>query len=149
MKKIITILILLSLIFSFNTSYAQEVGGPSKPTSEIGGPSKPIVPAKKPTQNYQRLENPIKVDSIEAVILLAVDIAIYIGVAFAILAIIFVGFKFVYARGKPEEISKAREWLMWIIIGLAVLISARVMVEIVKNTLIESGVVNENVFKKP
>ena len=95
-----------------------------------------------------KLQNPLKVNSIEAVILLAVDIMIYVGVSFAILALIFVGFKFVMAQGKPEEINKAKEWFLWIIIGLAVLISAKVIVEIVQNTLVKSGVVNQG-FLKP
>ncbi len=95
------------------------------------------------TYAQSKLQNPLKVDSIEAVILLVVDIMVYVGVSFAILAMIFVGFKFVTAQGKPDEITKAKEWFMWIIIGLAVLISAKVIVEIVKNTLVNSGVVNE------
>lgn len=95
-----------------------------------------------------KLQNPLKVNSIEAVILLAVDIMIYVGVSFAILALIFVGLKFVMAQGKPEEINKAKAWFLWIIIGLAVLISAKVIVEIVQNTLVKSGVVNQG-FLKP
>ena len=104
-------------------------------------------PATQTNQPAQKLQNPLKVDSIKAVILLAVDIMIYVGIAFAILAIIFVGFKFVMAQGNPDKISEAKEWFLYIIIGLAVLISARVIVDIVQNTLTKSGVVNENLWK--
>ncbi len=73
---------------------------------------------------------------------------IYLGISFAILAIIWVGFKFVLAQGNPEKIKEARTWFFYIIIGLAILISARVIVEVVQNTLIKSGVVNQNAWTR-
>lgn len=103
--------------------------------------------APQASQPAQKLQNPLKVTSIKEVIFLAVNIMVYIGVSFAILAIIFVGFKFVMAQGKPEEISKAKEWFLYIIIGLAILISAKVIVEIIQNTLVKSGVVNEKLWE--
>lgn len=93
-----------------------------------------------------KLQNPLKVNSIQAIIFLAVDIAIYVGVSFAILAIIFVGFKFVLAQGNDTKLTDAKKWFFYIIIGLAILISSKVIVEIVKNTLVKSGVVNESLF---
>ncbi len=96
-----------------------------------------------------KLQNPLKADNVQQVILLAVNVAIYVGVSFAILAIIFVGFKFVFAQGNEAKLKEAKFWLLYIIIGLAILISAKVIVEIVANTLVKSGVVNEDVFKLP
>lgn len=93
-----------------------------------------------------KLENPLKAESIRDVIFLIVDLAIWLGTAFAILAIIFVGFKFIYAQGKPEEIKEAKMWFMYIIIGLAILISSKVIVVIIQNTLTDTGVVNRSVF---
>ncbi len=93
-----------------------------------------------------KLENPLKAESIRDVIFLIVDLAIWLGTAFAILAIIFVGFKFIYAQGKPEEIKDAKMWFMYIIIGLAILISSKVIVVIIQNTLTDTGVVNRSVF---
>ena len=146
MKKGIFIIIILGLLAFPIFIFAQPIDSTNR-NPKIDSTNKPS--AVKTTSLSSKLQNPLKVDSIEEVILLAVNIAIYIGVAFAILAIIFVGFKFVAAQGKPEEISKAREWFLWIVIGLAVLISARVIVEIIKNTLIQAEVVDENVFRKP
>ena len=142
MKKIILISILFSFLISFGvTLAATDSTGNPPPTDSTGQETTPK------TQILPKLQNPLKVSSVEGVIFLAVDIAIYIGVAFAILAIIWVGFKFVLAQGNSEKLKEAREYFLWIIIGLAVLISARVIVEIVQNTLIKSGVVNEKVFK--
>ncbi|HEY9583711.1 MAG TPA: hypothetical protein VJI66_01970 [Candidatus Paceibacterota bacterium] len=142
MKKAFLItLLLIPLLFSFNYVYSQVNIGGNTPKVNIGGntPKTSDCPPGK-------LCNPLKVKSIEEAILLAVDIAIYIGVAFAILAIIFVGFKFVAAQGNETKLKDAKLWFLWIVIGLAVLISARVIVEIIKNTLIASEVVNKDVF---
>lgn len=111
-----------------------------------GNVPNPATTGNTNTGSFSKIENPLKVDNIRDVIFLAVDIAIYVGSAFAVLAIIFVGFKFVMAQGKPDEIKKAGNWFFAIIIGLAILISSKVIVEIVKNTLVDSGVVNQGVF---
>ena len=140
-KKLASILLLLTLMPGA-VSFAQDATV-NKPTTD----ATVNKPATQTNQPAQKLQNPLKVDSIKAVILLAVDIMIYVGIAFAILAIIFVGFKFVMAQGNPDKISEAKEWFLYIIIGLAVLISARVIVDIVQNTLTKSGVVNENLWK--
>lgn len=153
MKKILLIALLLLVIIPGSVSYAQEDENPSMPVGNNANPSFPVgndAPAPKPPTTStpaQKLENPLRVDSIEAVIFLAVDIMIYVGVAFAILAIIFVGFKFVMAQGNSDKLTEAKQWFLYIIIGLAVLISAKVIVEIVENTLIESGVVNEDFWR--
>lgn len=92
------------------------------------------------------LQNPLKVNSIQDVIFLAVDLSIYVGTSFAVLALIYVGFKFVAAQGNEKELIAAKQWLFYIVIGLAILISSKVIVVIVKNTLINSGVVDSKVF---
>lgn len=99
-------------------------------------------------QTITKLENPLKVNSVQQVIYLAVDIATYAGVAFAILALIYVGFKFVLAQGSEDKLKEAKAWFLYIIVGLAILISAKVIVEIVKNTLSDAGVVDKSVFNQ-
>ncbi|MEK7184795.1 MAG: hypothetical protein AAB683_01515 [Patescibacteria group bacterium] len=147
MKKIILIISIFVTIFTYSSLYAEVGGSSNTGAGAVTGSSKPTPTNTSITQKFTPLQNPLKVGSIEGVIFLAVDIAIYIGVSFAILAIIFVGFKFVMARGDQTALKNAKEWFMYIIIGLAILISARVTVEIVQNTLIKSGVVNEKLFK--
>lgn len=115
-------------------------GGTTMDTG-AGGPSQ--------NQTFTKLQNPLKADSVEEIIFLAVDVAMYLGAIVAVLLIIFVGFKFVFAQGKAEELKKAKMWLLYIVIGLAILISAKVIVEIVKNTLVKSGVVDKTVFTLP
>jgi hypothetical protein len=138
MKKIILGLVVIGMFIGGNIVYAV-------PTGQVG--DAPVGDVNKgSSQTITALQNPLKANSIREVIFLAVDIAIYIGTIFAVLAIIFVGFKFVAAQGNETKLKDAKTWFMWIIIGLAILISSKVMVEIVKTTLINSGVVDKSVF---
>jgi nitric oxide reductase large subunit len=121
MKKIITSFIFITFLSVFSVSFAVE---------------------------SNKLTNPLKVESVQGVIYLAVDIAMYIGVAFSILALIYVGFQFVMAQGNTDKLKEAKMWLLYIIVGLAILISARVIVEILKNTLSSAGVVDSSVFNR-
>jgi uncharacterized protein involved in response to NO len=93
------------------------------------------------------LQNPLKVNSIGGLIQEAVVVFSYIVVIFAVLALVYVGLKFILARGNPEELSRLKEWLLWIVIGVAIVIGARVIVSVVINTLESSGVVDERVIQ--
>ncbi len=148
MKKIILIPILLSILFSFNFALAvdETVNRPG-PDETVNEPTRTTTPGN--TNSIAKLQNPLNAKSVKDVILLAVDIMVWLGVCFAILAIIWVGFKFVMAQGDPKAISEAKSWFFYIIIGLAILISAKVIVEIVQNTLTKAGVVNENAWTPP
>ncbi len=143
MKKIILCLIIIIVLSLSNPAFAitgnQDTGGGSGNTTQT---------QQDNTKTLPKITNPLKSDSVQDVIFLAVDIAIYIGTAFAILAIIFVGFKFVEARGNETKLKDAKQWFLWVIVGFAILISSKVIVEIVKNTLINSGVVNESVWNR-
>lgn len=52
-----------------------------------------------------------------------------------VLAIIYSGFKFVMAQGDPGEIKKAREGLMYVLIGAAILLGATGISLAIKGTL--------------
>ena len=93
-----------------------------------------------------KLPNPLTTDSVQGVLYLIADIGTYIGVIVAVLAIIYVGFKFVVAQGNPEKISEAKMFLLYVVIGVAILIGARAIIDIIKNTLTSAGVVQPGVF---
>ena len=131
---------MILVVMMGGVTYAADGGA----TLDGGAGGKPVT-----TQTFTKLQNPLKAESIQEIIFLAVDIAVYIGAAFAVLAIIFVGFKFVFAQGNETKLKEAKMWLLYIVIGLAILISAKVIVEIVKNTLVKSGVVDKSVFTLP
>ena len=63
------------------------------------------------------------------------------------LAIVWVGFQFILAQGKPDRMNELKTWLLWIMVGIAVVIGARLMVDIVINTLGATGVVDQSVIQ--
>lgn len=82
-----------------------------------------------------KLENPLKFGSIEGLVTGLVDIALQVGVVVAALSLIWVGFKYVAARGNPKKIEEAHQALLYTIIGIAILFGAKVIVEIIKGTI--------------
>ena len=96
--------------------------------------------------NLTTLCNPLNANSIQDVILLLVNIATYIGVILAVLALIYVGFKFIAAQGNPAKLESARKFLLGVVIGIAILLGAQAIVLIIKNTLTSAGVVQSTAF---
>jgi Type IV secretion system pilin len=117
------------------------------PASGVGVPQSTTQPAKQ--GKLPVLSNPLFSSSVEEIITTIVDIAMNLGIALAIIMLIYAGFRFVWARGNASELDDAKHLLLYIIIGLAVLISAKAIVGIVKNTLIQANVVKASVFNKP
>ena len=89
------------------------------------------------------LTNPLAVDSIAGLIQKFVEIFSYFMVILAVLAFIWVGFQFVLAQGKPDKLKELKIWLAYIVVGVAIVIGARIMVNIIINTLEATGVVNQ------
>ncbi len=82
-----------------------------------------------------KIDNPLKVNSVEDLIFSVVDIATTIGFYLAVFFIIYSGFLFVKAQGKPGEIENAKKALIWTIVGTAVLLGARVISEVIQGTI--------------
>ena len=77
--------------------------------------------------------NPIRSFCFEDLVLNITIIIMQIGLPLAALMIILSGFMFIKARGKPEELTKARTMLIWVLVGTAIIIGARVIAEAVVN----------------
>lgn len=63
-----------------------------------------------------------------------------IGAVLVVMYIIYAGFTFVTAQGKPKEIQEAQQRLLWALIGGGILLGAVAISQVVKNTA--SGLLN-------
>lgn len=54
-------------------------------------------------------------------------VVIRIGTVVVILMMVYVGYLFVAARGEPGEITKARQALLWTVVGALILLGAQVI----------------------
>jgi hypothetical protein len=63
--------------------------------------------------------------NLQSFLLGILDFVIYIGGIAVVLMLIFVGYKFVAAQGKPGEIESAKQMLLWTLIGGLILLGSK------------------------
>jgi hypothetical protein len=148
-SKIILYTLFICFMFSgiFNLALAQ----PSIGTGNTGNNSTGTGNSGAPVQPIPKLVNPLKLQyggSIENLVFQLVDIAIFAGTIVAVFVLLFIGFKFVMAQGDPGAIKDAKSWLYYAVIGIAILVSSKAVVEIMKNTLISAGIVDSSLFNR-
>ncbi len=131
MKKFITVLFLLLATTTFAFAQAPDVSRDT-PKPDISRDT----PAEAP-KVFPKIQNPLNKDfsDIPSLINGVVDLALRLGVIVAVLALVWVGFKFIIAQGNPGEIDKAKQALWWVIIGIFILFSSKIVIEIIKGTL--------------
>jgi len=93
-------------------------------------------PTTTPNTDPILLENPLKgIGSIPELIEVILKIVFKIGSWVLAMFIIYVGYMFVAAKGKPEDIQKAKEALKYTLIGGAILLGAFVIAEAIVGTV--------------
>ena len=75
-----------------------------------------------------------------------IQIFVYLVVLFAVIMIIYVGLMLVLAQGNKDELIKRKDQLLMLVIGLAIVIGARIIVQVVISTLQSTGTVNPTVI---
>jgi hypothetical protein len=80
--------------------------------------------------------NPFKQDTIEGLINVVLnDILIPIGGVVAVIMVMYAGFLFVTARGNEAQITKAKQALLYAVIGAAILLGAKVISDAISKTI--------------
>ena len=67
------------------------------------------------------------------------NVVVPIGVPIATIFLIYSGFLFVKAGGKPEKITEAKETFLWVVIGTAILLGAWVLSKAIQATVVQLG----------
>ena len=80
--------------------------------------------------------NPIHVNTVNEFIKVFLEGIIRIGFPIIALAIIYSGFLFVFARGKPEALKKAKDSLMYTLIGSAILLGSWAIAQLISSTVL-------------
>ncbi|HTK33132.1 MAG TPA: pilin [Candidatus Paceibacterota bacterium] len=132
-------------------------GSPSQPATMTGSPIDPTntSAAKQNTSagsnnsnTVTTLSNPLKgVNSISDLIFTFMKIVSYLAVIFGVIMLMWVGLQFVLARGNPEEIKKRSNQLLWVVVGIGVILGARILITVIINTLQSTGTVNPAVIQ--
>jgi len=99
-----------------------------------------IIPSPAPTSSSTSsgtIVNPIpNITSISGLIQTLLTGFLKIGIPIVALAIIYCGFLFVKAQGKPEEITKAKDALLYTVIGAAILLGAWAIAQMISSTVL-------------
>jgi hypothetical protein len=84
-----------------------------------------------------KIDNPLKnADDLSGlVVALLNNVVMPIAAVASVLYIIYAGFLYVQAQGKPAEIQKAHQNLLWALIGIGVLLGAAGISQVVQNTV--------------
>jgi len=131
--------ICLAVISSVNFVSAQG-------TTVSGVPNSGVTTVSNVPSTIFTLQNPLKVDSVGGLVQAFLQIVTYVLIIFAVLMFIYLGFQYVLnaAKGNAAEISKLHKQLLWLVVGVAIVISARVIVQVVINTLSSTKLLDQN-----
>lgn len=128
-------------------------GSPASGSTGNGSPASGSTGNGSNSSNggVNRLTNPLNgggINSIGQLVQNFVQIFAYIVILFAVLMIIFTGFQYITAMGNSTKIKELHERFLWLVVGIAIVIGARVIVDVVINTLASTGAVNQNVIQQ-
>lgn len=92
-----------------------------------------LVPAI--TEAQVEIQNPLEAGSISELIKRIIDFIFYIGVAITPIMIVVAAFHFLTAAGDPKKVSQAKKILLYTLIGLAILLVAKAIPEVLREIL--------------
>jgi hypothetical protein len=94
-----------------------------------------LVSAQGTTGSSATFPNPIAAPDLTSLLTLVLNAVILIVFPFIVLFIVYAGFKMVAARGNPGEISKAKEQIIYAIIGALIILGAGAISLAIKGTV--------------
>lgn len=108
-------------------------GDTTKPTT--GGDTTNPTPPPAVSTISATLKNPIKTMTFAGFVGNIATGILQLGIPVAVIAIIYVGLLFIMARGNDKKIGEAKNALLYVVIGTAILLGAGVIATILKNTI--------------
>lgn len=73
--------------------------------------------------------------SLEQVVAVVVNVVQILLIMATVLYLLYAGLMFVTARGEPAKITKARDALLWGMVGAALILAAQVLVKTLESTV--------------
>lgn len=83
----------------------------------------------------QTLENPLRFSSLERFIEGVLQAVVMVALPIIVAFIVYAGFKYIFARGNPGEISKAHANFTYVIIGTILILGAWVLATLIGGTV--------------
>lgn len=67
-------------------------------------------------------------------VLMLLDIVQLISTPILVVCLIYGGYLLVTANGNEEQVAKSKQWILWSIVGAAIILGAKVIADVVFNT---------------
>jgi hypothetical protein len=127
-------LVSLMLVVSLPTAFAETkstvTGGSSgNPQSTVTGGNAPYSDPGGSTRLLNPLGGAGGPESLEAFLRSILAFVIRIGTIVVVVMMVYVGYLFVAAQGKPDKISAARSALLWTVVGALILLGSQAIAE--------------------
>ena len=120
-------------------SFAQTPTGGNTPTPTGGNTPTPTGGNFGCNPATGKICNPINTNTIQEFIKTLLEGVLKIGIPIVALAIIYCGFLFVSARGNSEKLTKAKDTLLYTLIGAAILLGSWAIAQLISATVTELG----------
>ncbi len=91
------------------------------------------------TMNGAKIETPRGVESRDGFIKIILEGVVKIGIPLIVLAIVYSGFLFVFARGNETKLKEAKNALAYTLIGAAVVLGSWTLAILISETVIKIG----------
>lgn len=99
-----------------------------------------LLPIAHAQSINKKLDNPIGgIETLPELIVAILRVVIAVGFPVLVLAIVYTGFLFITAQGKPEDIKKAQTAFTWTVVGGAILLGALAIAELLRATIEQVG----------
>lgn len=143
----ISTVVLIFFLFLPFVVFAQISSGPSDTLNFSSGPSGDTNFSSGCNQNsgFFTLCNPLgSTTTFCGLIKKLLSALMIVGIPIAMLFLVYAGFLFVWARGNPAGLEKARKNLMYVVIGIGIFLGAWGLGQVVANTInaIQPGTLN-------
>ena len=85
--------------------------------------------------SHVKLENPLAVEGVADFVALVLKVLVMVALPIISFFIVYSGFLFLTAQGKPENLSKAKENLVYVLIGATLILGAWVIATLIGGTV--------------
>jgi Type IV secretion system pilin len=86
-------------------------------------------------QNNIGIKNPIGIESIGDLVGAVIRVVRTVALPFVVLAIMYTGFLYIAARGRPEKITTANKAFWWTLVGTLIVLSSELISALLSNTI--------------
>lgn len=100
-----------------------------------GGADREGVEGGAEREGVGGVQNPLAFESIQEFFAEVLEFLVMLATPFIVFMLIYTGFKFVMAQGKPEDLQTARKMFLWTIIGGMLILGASIIAGVIKGTV--------------